>query len=48
MPTNFEIAVISLVAINIIANIYYNYHSEESYAAEPIRAFKTKRQKPPK
>lgn len=47
MPTNFEIAVISLLAINIIVSVYYNYHSEENYA-EAQRAVRTKRQKPPK
>jgi hypothetical protein len=31
MPTNFEIVVISLLAINILATVYYNYHSEEDY-----------------
>jgi hypothetical protein len=35
MPTNFEIAVILLLAVNILATLYYNYHSEEDYAGPP-------------
>jgi hypothetical protein len=31
MPTNFEIAVISLLAFNILITLYYNYQSEEDY-----------------
>ena len=31
MPTNFEIAVIVLLIVNILATVYYNYHSEEDY-----------------
>lgn len=29
MPSHFEIAVISLLAINIIATLYYNRRQEE-------------------
>ena len=35
MPTNFEIVVISLLAINILVTVYYNYHSEEDYNKGP-------------
>lgn len=31
MPTNFEIIVILLLAVNILATVYYNYQSEEDY-----------------
>ncbi len=47
MPTNFEIAVISLVAINIIANIYYNYHNEEYYRTK-IQPLRKPKPTPPK
>lgn len=33
MPSNFEIAVIALLAINFILTIYYNYRSQENYAS---------------
>lgn len=31
MLSNFEITVISLLAVNILVTVYYNYHSEEDY-----------------
>jgi hypothetical protein len=34
MLTNFEITVIVLLSVNILATVYYNYHSEEDYANE--------------
>lgn len=41
MPTNFEIAVISLLAFNILITLYYNYQSEEDYEAK--KAYHSKR-----
>jgi hypothetical protein len=31
MLSNFEITMISLLAVNILVTVYYNYHSEEDY-----------------
>lgn len=44
MPTNFEIAVISLLVVNIIASVYYNYHSEEY--RPPLKRPQETKQKP--
>lgn len=35
MPSNFEMAVIALLAINLILTIYY-YRSQENYASMPV------------
>lgn len=43
MPTNFEIVVISLLAINILATVYYNYHSEEDYNGNGNKGHRSKR-----
>lgn len=39
MPSNFEIAVIALLVVNLLATVYSNYHSEEDYAPTrvPVR-----------
>lgn len=38
MPSNFEIAVIALLVVNLLATVYSNYHSEEDYATKvPVR-----------
>jgi hypothetical protein len=37
MPSNFEIAVLVLLVANLLATVYYNYHSEEDYAKKRIQ-----------
>ena len=32
MPSNFEIAILALLIVNLLATVYYNYQSEEDYA----------------
>jgi hypothetical protein len=36
MPSNFEIAVIALLVVNLLATVYSNYHSEEDYAPAKV------------
>lgn len=42
MPSNFEIAIIALLAVNIIATIYFNTRQEEEEEdyAKPTRGVK--------
>ena len=37
MPTNFEITVISLLVVNIIASVYYNYYNYNNEEYGPPR-----------
>lgn len=32
MPNHFEIAIVALIAVNLLATIYYNYSKQEDYA----------------
>lgn len=34
MLTNFELAIIVLLVVNLLATIYFNYRSQEDYEAE--------------
>lgn len=43
MPSHFEIAVISLLAINIIATLYYKRKQEEEEQEENYAVSSTKR-----
>lgn len=41
MPSNVEIAILALLIVNLLATVYYNYQSEEDYAAKPMDKTKT-------
>ena len=43
MPSNFEIAILALLIVNLLATVYYNYQSEEDYAQAKKTAKTTKK-----